>query len=193
MEEGVVAITCEEGSHIRRWPSKLADNILSWPGGVSFERTSTELTQSSCSNEATCRGGMRARTYSRASDVSAEMPLAVRYSSRLVRRYVPLTRNSRGVGFSDWSSPFTRVERAYLRKFVGTRMCPVLSGRESSASRVERDILTCVAGSVCAIFAAMQQRPVLFWPVGLQCFESVCAVEKSPGSTVRNLTPGARN
>ena len=51
--DGVVALTCEEESHIRRWPSKLADNILSWPGCVSCERTSTELTQSSCSKEAT--------------------------------------------------------------------------------------------------------------------------------------------
>lgn len=148
VDEGVVAITCDEGSHIRRWPSKLADSILSWPGCVSFERTSTELSQSSCSNEATCSGGMRARTYSRARVVSAEIPFAVRYSSRLVRRYVPLTRNSKGVGFSDCNSVFTRVERAYRRKFVGTRMGPVLSGSERSVSLVERDILTWVAGSV---------------------------------------------
>ena len=83
---GVLAMTWEEGSHIRRWPSKLALSILSCPGSVSCERTSTELTQSSCSKEATWTGGMRARTYSSARVVSAEIPFAVRYSSSEVRK-----------------------------------------------------------------------------------------------------------
>ena len=90
--------------------------------------------------------------YSRASVVSAEMPFAVRYSSRLVRRYAPLTRNSKGVGFSDCSNPFTRVDRAYRRKFVGTRMGPVLSGSESPSSLVVSEILTWAAVSDCAMF-----------------------------------------
>lgn len=74
-----------------------------------------------------------------------------------MRKYVPLTRNSRGVGFSDCNSPFTRVERAYRRKFVGTRIGPVLSGRLNLISLVERAIRTWVAGSVCAISSSVRQ------------------------------------
>lgn len=53
-----------------------------------------------------------ARTYSTVRVVSAEMPLAVRYSSIEVRRKVPLMRNSKGMGFSDWRRVLTSVERA---------------------------------------------------------------------------------
>lgn len=76
------------------------------------DRTSTELTQSSCSKEARYSGGMIARTYSTVSVVSDEIPFAVRYSSMEVLRKVPLMRNSNGIGFSDWSRVLTRVERA---------------------------------------------------------------------------------
>lgn len=57
-----------------------------------------------------------ARTYSTARVVSADMPFAVRYSSRDVRRNVPLTRNSNGMGFSDCNKVLTSVERAYRRR-----------------------------------------------------------------------------
>ena len=51
-------------------------------------------------------------TYSTATVVSAEIPVALRYSSRDVRKNVPLMRNSKGVGFSDFRSVLTRVDRA---------------------------------------------------------------------------------
>lgn len=50
--------------------------------------------------------------YSRARVVSEDMPFAVRYSSRDVRRKVPLIKNSKGIGFSDCKSVLTRVESA---------------------------------------------------------------------------------
>ena len=53
-----------------------------------------------------------ARTYSTVSVVSEEIPFEVRYSSIEVRRKVPLTRNSKGMGFSVWRRVLTRVERA---------------------------------------------------------------------------------
>ncbi len=53
-----------------------------------------------------------ARTYSTARVVSEDMPLAVRYSSNDVRRNVPLIKNSKGIGFSDWSNVLTSVESA---------------------------------------------------------------------------------
>ena len=59
---------------------------------------------------------MSARTYSTARVVSADIPFAVRYSSKDVRRNVPLMRNSNGMGLSDCSKVFTSVERAYRRK-----------------------------------------------------------------------------
>ncbi len=52
-----------------------------------------------------------ARTYSRVSVVSAEMPLDVRYSSIDVRRNVPLMRNSNGIGFGERRMVLTSVER----------------------------------------------------------------------------------
>ncbi len=57
-----------------------------------------------------------ARTYSTASVVSADMPFAVRYSSREVRRKVPFIKNSKGIGFSYCRRVLTRVERAYRRR-----------------------------------------------------------------------------
>jgi hypothetical protein len=54
--------------------------------GEDAERTSTELTQSSWTKEATCRGGIRARTYSTLRVVSADTPFKVRYSSIEVRK-----------------------------------------------------------------------------------------------------------
>lgn len=63
-----------------------------------------------------CSGGIRARTYSTSSVVSADMPFAVRYSSIEVRRYVPFTRNSSGIGLSLPSKLLTKVDSAYLRK-----------------------------------------------------------------------------
>lgn len=44
------------------------------------------------------------------------MPFAVRYSSKVVRRNVPLIRNSKGMGLSDCKRAFTSVERAYRRR-----------------------------------------------------------------------------
>lgn len=55
---------------------------------------------------------MIARTYSTASVVSEDMPFAVRYSSKDVRRNIPLIRNSKGMGFSDCKRVLTSVERA---------------------------------------------------------------------------------
>lgn len=77
-----------------------------------LEITSTELIQSSCSNDARYTGGMIARRYSTVRIVSAEMPLTVRYSSMDVRRYLPLIRNSKGIGFSVSRRALTRVESA---------------------------------------------------------------------------------
>lgn len=57
-----------------------------------------------------------ARTYSTVSVLSEEMPFAVKYSSKDVRRNVPLIKNSKGIGFSDWSNVFTSVESAYRRR-----------------------------------------------------------------------------
>lgn len=57
-----------------------------------------------------------ARTYSTVRVVSADMPFAVRYWSKVVRRNVPLMRNSKGMGFSDCKRALTRVERAYRRR-----------------------------------------------------------------------------
>ena len=59
---------------------------------------------------------MIARTYSTARVVSADTPFAVRYSSREVRRNVPLMRNSNGMGFSDCNRVLTSVDRAYRRR-----------------------------------------------------------------------------
>ena len=59
---------------------------------------------------------MIARTYSTASVVSEDMPFAVRYSSKEVRRNVPLIRNSKGMGFSDCKRVLTSVESAKRRK-----------------------------------------------------------------------------
>ena len=59
---------------------------------------------------------MIARTYSTARVVSADMPFAVRYSSKEVRRKVPLMRNSNGMGFSVCRRVLTSVERAYRRR-----------------------------------------------------------------------------
>ena len=59
---------------------------------------------------------MIARTYSTARVVSADMPFAARYSSRDVRRNVPLMRNSNGMGFSECNRVLTSVERAYRRR-----------------------------------------------------------------------------
>jgi hypothetical protein len=59
---------------------------------------------------------MSARTYSTASVLSAEIPLAVRYSSIEVRRKEPLMRNSSGMGLSDPKRLFTSVESAYRRR-----------------------------------------------------------------------------
>ena len=67
----------------------------------SVDRTSTAPTQSSCSNDATCNGGMRARTYSTDRVVSAEMPLELRYSSIEVRRYCPMDSFRRNLDY-DW-------------------------------------------------------------------------------------------
>ncbi len=53
-----------------------------------------------------------ARTYSTVRVVSDDMPFAVRYSSKDVRRKVPLIKNSNGIGFSDCRRVLTRVERA---------------------------------------------------------------------------------
>ena len=53
-----------------------------------------------------------ALTYSIASVVSEDMPLAVRYPSREVRRNVPFIRNSNGIGLSDCKRVLTRVDRA---------------------------------------------------------------------------------
>ena len=77
-----------------------------------FESTSTELTQSSCSNDALYDGGMSARTYSTSRVVSADMPFSVRYSSIVDLRNEPLMMNSKGTGLGDSSIVFTRVERA---------------------------------------------------------------------------------
>ena len=44
------------------------------------------------------------------------MPFAVRYSSKVVRRNVPLIRNSKGIGFSDCKRALTSVDRAYRRR-----------------------------------------------------------------------------
>ena len=57
-----------------------------------------------------------ARIYSTVRVFSAEIPFAVRNSSKEVRRNVPLIRNSNGMGFSDCNKVFTRVERAYRRR-----------------------------------------------------------------------------
>ena len=57
-----------------------------------------------------------ARTYSTVRVFSADIPLAVRYSSREVRRKLPLIKNSRGMGFSDRSNVLTNVDNAYRRK-----------------------------------------------------------------------------
>ena len=62
---------------------------------------------------------MIARTYSSARVVSADTPFAVRYSSKDVRRNVPLMRNSNGMGFSDCNRVLTSVERAYRRRSGG--------------------------------------------------------------------------
>ena len=102
-----------------------------------------------------------ARMYSTVRIVSAEIPCAVRYSSIDERRYVPLIRNSNGIGFSVSKRALTRVERAYRRRsfrpfsqcsysnsgsssLVFTRMGPVLSGRETSACRVVNCNFTCI-------------------------------------------------
>ena len=86
--------------------------LACFPSSEEADKTSTELTQSSCSKEARYRGGIIARTYSTESVVSDEIPLAVRYSSMEVRRKVPLIRNSKGIGFSVCNRALTRVERA---------------------------------------------------------------------------------
>ena len=57
-----------------------------------------------------------ARMYSTVRVFSADIPFAVRNSSKEVRRKVPLIRNSNGMGFCDCNKVFTRVERAYRRR-----------------------------------------------------------------------------
>ena len=54
--------------------------------------------------------------YSTVRVFSADIPFAVRNSSKEVRRKVPLIRNSNGMGLSDCNKAFTRVERAYRRR-----------------------------------------------------------------------------
>jgi hypothetical protein len=100
---------------MRSFPAPAKFLPAHFPAADVVERRSTLLTQSSCSNEATCDGGTRARTYSTFKVVSAEMPLAVRNSSIEVRRNWPLIRNSKGTGCSVSSRRFTRVESWYLR------------------------------------------------------------------------------
>jgi hypothetical protein len=77
--------------------------------------TSTELTQSSCSNDVMYVGGKRARTTSTGSVVSAEMPCAVRKSSTVVRRNCPLIRNWRGTRASELRRLLTSSERPARR------------------------------------------------------------------------------
>jgi hypothetical protein len=100
--------------HTRINPSKAPESMRDELD--SEDRTSTELTQSSCSMEEMCTGGIKARTYSTLSVVSAEMAFAVRNSSIVVRRNWPFMRNSKGMGFSDSRRLLTRVERAYRRR-----------------------------------------------------------------------------
>ena len=125
---GPVAIACPDLFHIRSSPSYELDNILSCPetivlfphvpAGDVAESTSTELTQSSCSNEASKRGGIKLRTYWSSNVVSEERPLDVRYSSSVVRRKVPFIKKSKGIGawVSSIYSELRSCERPYLRR-----------------------------------------------------------------------------
>lgn len=76
------------------------------PAGELFDRTSTQLTQSSCSKDASKSGGIKLRTYWRFKVVSELKPFCVRYSSMVVRRNWPLIKKSNGMGDSvssiDW-------------------------------------------------------------------------------------------
>lgn len=67
------------------------------PAGELEDSTSRALTQSSCSKLASKRGGIKLRMYCTSMVDSEESPLAVRYSSMVVRRKVPFIRKSKGI------------------------------------------------------------------------------------------------
>lgn len=81
------------------------------------ESMSTQLTQSSCSKLASYNGGIKLRTYCKLRVVSEDNPFAVRYSSGVVRRKVPLMRKSKGIGagVSSMDSELRIWERPYRR------------------------------------------------------------------------------
>lgn len=133
--------------------------------------TSTEETQSSCSKLEMWIGGINARTYSTLSVVSAEIALAVRNSSMVVRRNWPLIKNSKGMGFSDSSRLLTRVERAYRFSavHVSARAFPSTHFRETD--RFERELDRCLSAAglhrastaVSAPVKPVLDRPPWWW------------------------------
>jgi len=87
------------------------------PAGDVLESMSMQLTQSSCSKDASKMGGIRLRTYCKFRVFSAESPFEVRYSSMVVRKNVPLMRKSNGIGdgVSSIDSELRICESPYLR------------------------------------------------------------------------------
>ena len=147
--------------------------MRSWPETTSLpsqtpatelrESMSTQLTQSSCSKLASYNGGIKLRTYCKLRVVSEDNPFAVRYSSRVVRRKVPLMRKSKGIGagvssmdseFRIWERPYRRTSTNHQSKLlmlvgfelyslVGTRSCLFPSGSSMSAEFVIKWTWTC--------------------------------------------------
>lgn len=154
LEPGDVAMTCPDLFHIRSSPSYEADRMRSWFNSTRLpDKISTALTQSSCSKLASYNGGIRLRTYCRLSVDSEERPLAVRYSSRVVRRKVPLIKKSKGMGeavssidseLRIWERPYLRtsecIREAQLEEckniLVGTSSCLFPSGNSISGEFV---------------------------------------------------------
>lgn len=127
LDDADVAIVCPDLFHIRSNPSYEPERIRSFPTATSLspqvldnellDRTSTQLTQSSCSKLASNNGGIKLRTYCRFNDVSEDNPFVVRYSSRVVRKKVPLIRKLKGIGdgVSSMDSELRICERPYRR------------------------------------------------------------------------------
>src|ERR1700753_2384688 len=115
------ANSCDVVDHTRKRPSYPPETMRAFPGstgdplpahnaaGDAADSTSTEATQSSCSNDATCVGGALARMYSNESVTSDEIPFAVRKSSIDVRKKRPFIRNSNGIGLSVSKRLLTKV------------------------------------------------------------------------------------
>mmetsp|Transcript_10577 Transcript_10577/g.21845 ORF Transcript_10577/g.21845 Transcript_10577/m.21845 type:complete len:340 (+) Transcript_10577:376-1395(+) len=106
-----------EPSYSRTVPSQTAaaKNWLghAWTGA-------TAAIQSGTSSTCDCSGSLRARTYSKVRAFSEESLLSSRNDTMFMRRNSPLTRKSKGTGFSRERRRFTTSDKPYLASDPGT-------------------------------------------------------------------------